>query len=37
VCARASDRKLGGIFFRGNGLRGGPTPLVLAQISKAKA
>jgi len=26
VCPRASDRKSGGIFFRGKCLRGGPTP-----------
>ena len=32
VCPRASDRKSAGIFFRGNGLRGG-SPLQLAQAS----
>ena len=26
ACPRASDRKSAAIFFRGNGLRGGPTP-----------
>jgi len=31
VWARASERKLGGILFRGKYLRGGSTPLLLAQ------
>ena len=35
VCPRASERKSGGIFFRGNYLRGGPTPLLLAQPAPA--
>jgi len=31
VCPRASDRKSGETFFRGKYLRGGSTPLLLAQ------
>ena len=34
VCPRASERKLAGIFFRGNGLRGGPPLLLVAQASR---
>ena len=36
VCPRANDRKSAGIFFRGKGLRGGPTPLLLAQASRPR-
>ena len=36
VCPRASDRKSAGIVFRGNGLRGEPTPLLLAQASRVR-
>ena len=36
VCPRASERKSAGIFFRGKCLRGGPTPLLLAQASSPR-